>query len=89
MQYEEGERDMVILQHKFEIKLKDGTRVCTYVLIKIYMRVSCISCFINFVCPLGNLDIYIIGIWKTTRTIRNVYIGWDTMWYCCSINIRW
>ncbi|CAG8460386.1 2682_t:CDS:10 [Rhizophagus irregularis] len=26
MQYEEGERDMVILQHKFEIKLKDGTR---------------------------------------------------------------
>jgi saccharopine dehydrogenase (NADP+, L-glutamate forming) len=27
MQYEEGERDMVILQHKFEIELKDGTRV--------------------------------------------------------------
>lgn len=26
MQYEEGERDMVILQHKFEIELKDGTR---------------------------------------------------------------
>lgn len=33
MQYEEGERDMVILQHKFEIELKDGTRVCSYVLI--------------------------------------------------------
>ncbi|RIA83628.1 Saccharopine dehydrogenase [Glomus cerebriforme] len=26
MQYEEGERDMVILQHKFEIELKNGTR---------------------------------------------------------------
>ena len=27
MQYEEGERDMVILQHKFEVELKDSTRV--------------------------------------------------------------
>lgn|SRR5690554_3902888 len=27
MQYEEGERDMVMLQHRFEIELKDGTRV--------------------------------------------------------------
>ncbi|CAG8485602.1 12307_t:CDS:10 [Funneliformis mosseae] len=26
MQYEQGERDMVILQHKFEVELKDGTR---------------------------------------------------------------
>lgn len=26
MQYEEGERDMVILQHKFEIENKDGSR---------------------------------------------------------------
>jgi saccharopine dehydrogenase (NADP+, L-glutamate forming) len=30
MQYEEGERDMVILQHKFEVELKDGTRVGIY-----------------------------------------------------------
>lgn len=27
MQYEKGERDMVMLQHRFEIELKDGTRV--------------------------------------------------------------
>ncbi|KAJ5640476.1 Saccharopine dehydrogenase [Penicillium herquei] len=26
MQYEEGERDMVMLQHKFEIELKDGSK---------------------------------------------------------------
>jgi len=26
MQYEEGERDMVILQHKFEVELRDGKR---------------------------------------------------------------
>ncbi|KAI8388865.1 saccharopine dehydrogenase [Radiomyces spectabilis] len=26
MQYEEGERDMVFLQHRFEIELKDGTK---------------------------------------------------------------
>lgn len=29
MQYEEGERDMVMLQHRFEIELADGTRVCS------------------------------------------------------------
>lgn len=28
MQYEKGERDMVILQHKFEIENKDGSKVC-------------------------------------------------------------
>ena len=27
MQYEEGERDMVVLQHKFEILNLDGTKV--------------------------------------------------------------
>jgi len=27
MQYEDGERDMVMLQHKFEIENKDGTTV--------------------------------------------------------------
>ena len=27
MQYEEGERDMVMLQHKFDIELKDGSKV--------------------------------------------------------------
>lgn len=27
MQYEEGERDLVMLQHKFEIENADGTRV--------------------------------------------------------------
>lgn len=27
MQYEEGERDMVMLQHKFEIENKDGSKV--------------------------------------------------------------
>lgn len=27
MQYEEGERDMVVLQHKFEIENKDGSKV--------------------------------------------------------------
>ena len=43
MQYEEGERDMVILQHKFEIELKDGTRVCTY--IYIYIRVYLLFLF--------------------------------------------
>ncbi|KAJ3162037.1 Saccharopine dehydrogenase [NADP(+), L-glutamate-forming] [Geranomyces michiganensis] len=26
MQYEDGERDMVMLQHKFEVELKDGTK---------------------------------------------------------------
>ena len=26
MQYGEGERDIVILQHKFEVELKDGTK---------------------------------------------------------------
>ncbi|KAK7739099.1 saccharopine dehydrogenase (NADP+, L-glutamate-forming) [Diatrype stigma] len=26
MQYDEGERDLVILQHKFEVELKDGTK---------------------------------------------------------------
>jgi saccharopine dehydrogenase (NADP+, L-glutamate forming) len=26
MQYEQGERDLVFLQHRFEIELKDGTR---------------------------------------------------------------
>lgn len=28
MQFLPGERDMVMLQHKFEVELKDGTRVC-------------------------------------------------------------
>jgi spermidine synthase len=28
MAYGKGERDMVMLQHKFEIQLKDGTKVC-------------------------------------------------------------
>jgi hypothetical protein len=27
MQYEKGERDMVMLQHKFEIENKDGSKV--------------------------------------------------------------
>lgn len=27
MQYEDGERDMVMLQHKFEITNKDGSKV--------------------------------------------------------------
>lgn len=27
MQYQEGERDLVLLQHKFEVTLKDGRRV--------------------------------------------------------------
>jgi hypothetical protein len=27
MQYNPGERDMVMLQHKFEIEYKDGTKV--------------------------------------------------------------
>lgn len=27
MQYEKGERDMVMLQHKFEVENKDGSKV--------------------------------------------------------------
>ena len=27
MMYAKGERDMVMLQHKFEVELKDGTKV--------------------------------------------------------------
>lgn len=27
MQYEEGEKDMVMLQHKFEVTNKDGSKV--------------------------------------------------------------
>lgn len=35
MQYAEGERDMVMLQHKFEVETKEGKDVC--VLIKRFM----------------------------------------------------
>ena len=35
MQYDPGERDLVMLQHKFEIEHKDGTKVrtCDYLIL--------------------------------------------------------
>ena len=54
MKYEEGERDLIMLQHKFIVEWKDGKEVC--VLCRLFR-------FIGITFHTGNLDVDIGALW--------------------------
>lgn len=84
MKYDEGERDLVMLQHKFIVEWSDGSEV--YFLSAIFntsVRVA------NGLLTAANVDLDFGGIWFTIGSLRHGFDCWLTMWYRYATHSGW
>lgn len=73
MKYEDGERDLVMLQHKFIVEWADGSVV--RLLQHSFTTPHCSDVFAN----LANPHIYTGGIWRPIGSFRDGAHSWFTM----------
>ena len=78
LSYRPGERDLVMLQHKFVVEWENGRMVrCAYVRDQ------------RILSSAGNLYIYSRALWRSTRLLRHGEICWCDVRNRSSIAPRW
>lgn len=82
MQYDVGQRDLIILQHKFVVEWKDGKQASVpFSVITLYFILS-ISLSGHYYFDFG-------ALWRTQWILRNgTYCG-RSLWYRCAARPRW
>lgn len=87
MKYEQGERDLVMLQHKFVVEWADGKEVRLFP--PSLFDFSCLGMLLLISQPhIGNPHINVRGLRQSVRPFGDGVDGWVAMWDCGAVGVR-